>query len=289
MTKLICGCGYVGSRVARRWRDAGDDVIVVTRSRERAQEFKRQGYETIVGDVTQAPTLIDLPAAETVLFAVGFDRSAGKSIEGVYAGGVRNVLSALPSDTGRFIYISTTGVYGNAAGEWIDEQTPPDPQRDGGRASLVAEQALTESRFASRTIVLRLAGIYGPQRIPFLELLRAGKPIPAPSEGHLNLIHVDDAASVVLAADQLRMDALSDIPAVYCVSDGQPVRRRDYYREVARLIGAREPEFAPPDPESPRAARAANDRRIGNQRMLAGLRVRLAYPDYRAGLKAILN
>ena len=57
----------------------------------------------------------------------------------VYAGGIRNVLDALPRDTGRFIYISTTGVYGPAGGEWVDEETPPDPQRDGGRASLAAE------------------------------------------------------------------------------------------------------------------------------------------------------
>ena len=85
-----------------------------------------------------------------MLFAVGFDRSAGASIDDVYAGGVRNVLAALPSDIGRFIYISTTGVYGNAGGEWVDEDTPPDPQRDGGRASLAAEQALAEQSARDR-------------------------------------------------------------------------------------------------------------------------------------------
>ena len=96
--------------------------------------------------------LRNLPAAETVLFAVGFDRAGGQSIEDVYAGGMRNVLAALPADTGRFIYISTTGVYGPAGGEWVDEETPPDPQRDGGRASLAAEQALarTSARRAER-------------------------------------------------------------------------------------------------------------------------------------------
>ena len=290
MSKLIFGCGYLGERVARRWRAMGDDVVVVTRSRERAEELEKLGDRSAIADVTRPATLTDLPAAETVLFAVGFDRSAGQSIEAVYAGGVRNVLAALPSEVGQFIYISTTGVYGNAAGAWIDEDTPPDPQRDGGRASLAAEQALAESRFASRGIVLRLAGIYGPGRIPFIDLLRAGEPIPAPSRGHLNLIHVDDAAAVVVAAAELNRKRSADrSPIVYCVSDGQPVRRGDYYREVARLIGAPEPTFTVPDPESPRAARAANDRRVNNQRMLAELRVQLEYPDYRAGLKAILN
>ena len=140
MTKLIFGCGYLGERVARRWRDAGDDVVVVTRSGERAEGVSsKPATSAIVADVTQPATLANLPSAETVLFAVGFDRSAGGSIEEVYAGGMQNVLAALPSDVGRFIYISTTGVYGNAGGEWVDEDTPPDPQRDGGRASLAAE------------------------------------------------------------------------------------------------------------------------------------------------------
>ena len=152
---------------------------------------------------------------------------------------MRNVLAALPSATGRFIYISTTGVYGDAGGDWIDEETPPDPQRDGGRASLAAEQVLAEHPLGKNSVILRLAGIYGPGRIPFRSLLRAGEPIPAASEGFLNLIHVVDAAAVVLAAADARLECSDDRPRVFCVSDGQPVERGEYYREVARQIGAR--------------------------------------------------
>ena len=288
MTKLIFGCGYLGERVANRWRDAGEDVVVVTRSHERADALQQARFRAIVADVTEKATLVDLPSADTVLFAVGFDRSAGRSIEDVYAGGVKNVLAALPSDVGRFIYVSTTGVYGNASVEWVDEDTPPDPQRDGGRASLAAEQALAESPFAERGIILRLAGIYGPGRIPFLDKLRAGEPIPAVSEGHLNLIYVDDAAAVVVAAAESALTQLSRKRRVYCVSDGHPVQRGEYYREVARLIGAAPPTFVTPDLNSPRAARAEADRRVKNSRMLAELGVKLACPDYRAGLAAIL-
>jgi nucleoside-diphosphate-sugar epimerase len=113
MAKLIFGCGYLGERIARRWRDGGAEVVIVTRSEGRSREFKRQGYEAIVADITQPETLTGLPQAEMVLFAVGFDRAVGGSIEEVYSGGVQNVLAALPSATGRFIYISTTGVYGS--------------------------------------------------------------------------------------------------------------------------------------------------------------------------------
>ncbi len=287
MARLIFGCGYLGQRVARRWRDAGRDVICVTRSVRRAEDFRLQSFNVIIADVTRPETLGQLPVAESVLFAVGFDHVGQNSIHDVYFGGVRNVVAALTSDTVRFIYVSSTGVYGPADGAWVDETTPPHPQRDGGRASLAAEQLLTHHPLGARSVILRLAGIYGPGRVPFINELRAGKPIPVPSSGWLNLIHVDDAAEAVVAADHL--SPFNDGPRVYCVSDGQPVDRGEYYSEMARQIGAPPPQFAEPDANSPRAARAEANRRICNDRMLAELRVTLTYPDYRAGLAAAVE
>jgi nucleoside-diphosphate-sugar epimerase len=195
---------------------------------------------------------------------------------------VRNVLAALDSSLNRFIYISTTGVYGPGDGLWVDEATAPDPRREGGRASLQAELAIAASLIGKCSVILRLAGIYGPGRIPFLKELKESQPIAAPSTGWLNLIHVDDAAEVVNAASIL--SSFADGPRVYCVSDGQPVERGEYYSEVARQIGAAPPQFTKPESGSPRAARAEANRRISNARMLADLRVTLTYPDYRAGL-----
>lgn len=292
MRKLIFGCGYLGERVARRWREMGHDVAVVTRSSARAASFAQQGYAVIIADVTRPETLKDLPTADTVLFAVGHDRDSDQPIETVYAGGMRNVLATLPENTGRYIYISTTGVYGPAGGDWVDEATPPDPQRDGGRASLAAEQTLAAHPIGARSVVLRLAGIYGPGRVPYINELRDGKPIPAPSNGYLNLIHVDDAAAVVVAAAEMPLAESMELDGnvrVYCMSDGHPVERAEFYAEVARQIGAPAPRFIAPDPNSPRAVRAAADRRVRNDRMLTQLRVHLAYPDYRAGLAALLE
>jgi nucleoside-diphosphate-sugar epimerase len=287
MKTLIFGCGYLGERVARRWHGAGHDVAVITRSDARAESFKLLGYRTILADVTRPETLGNLPVTDVALFSVGYDRDSVASITDVYAGGVRNVLHALPSDTGRFVYISTTGVYGPAAGDWVDETTPTEPQRDGGKASLEAERILAAHPLGSGSVILRLAGLYGPGRVPFIEDLRAGKPIAAPRDGFLNLIHVDDAASVVLAA--ARLAPFNDGPRVYCVSDGHPVPRGNFYHEVARKMGAPPPQFIPPDPHSPRAARAAANRRVRNDRMLTDLHVKLTHPDYRAGLAALLE
>jgi len=290
MSKLVFGCGYLGQRIAKRWRDAGAEVHVVTRSHQRAAHFRRDGYRAIVADVTRPETLRELPQVETVLFSVGFDHGTSSSIEEVYVGGIKNVLAELSTETQHFLYLSTTGVYGSAHGDWVDEQTPPNPQRDGARASLAAEQQLASNPLGSRSILLRMAGIYGPRRIPYINKLRAGQPIAAPSEGWLNLIHVDDAASIALAAETwAKSGNLDPGPHVFCVSDGQPVVRGDYYQEVARRIGASPPKFVSPDPHSPAAQRAMANKRIRTEKMRQMLGAKLAYPSYREGLAAILG
>jgi nucleoside-diphosphate-sugar epimerase len=233
---------------------------------------------------------LDLHSPESLLFAVGFDRAGDWDIHTVYADGLRNVLAAAPASVSRVIYISTTGVYGPADGEWVDEQTPPDPQRDGGRASLAAEQVLAGHPLGARSVILRLAGIYGPGRVPYIDKLRAGEPLAVPSEGWLNLIHVDDAARIVVAADRWAAARQSDDgPHVFCVSDGAPAVRRDYYTEVARLIGAPPPSFTPPLADSPAAARAESNRRVSNRKLLKVLNIELQYPSYHEGLAAILS
>ena len=252
MRKLIFGCGYLGSRVARLWRDTGHEVFVVTRSAERALALAEDGYRPIVADVLRPQTLAGLPAAETVLYAVGHDREAGGSIHDSYAGGLQSVLDALASEPEKIIYVSSTGVYAQSRGETVDEDSATEPLREGGRASLAAERVLGAHRLGRRGIVLRLAGLYGPGRIPLAGEIQSGWPIAAPEHGWLILIHVDTAAAAVVAADDRAAG-----PRTYIVSDGHPVQRRAYYEELARLLGAPAPVFAQSSPDSPAHARAA--------------------------------
>jgi nucleoside-diphosphate-sugar epimerase len=278
--KLIFGCGYLGLRVARRWLAGGHLVYAVTRNAERAQAWGAEGLRAIVADVNKSETLNQLPAADTVLYAVGH---AAPRENSPHSAGLQNVLRALPAFR-RFVYISSTGVYGDRQGEWVDEETPCQPLRPSGQACLAAEKMLAASEAGRRSIILRLAGLYGPARIPRQDQLLAGEPIAAPRHGFLNLIHVDDAAEAVLAAENVE----SVLPRVYLISDGSPVVRGEYYSELARIIGAPPPEFHPPDSLSPAAARAAADKRISNARMVAELNFRLRFASYRDGLRAIV-
>jgi nucleoside-diphosphate-sugar epimerase len=269
--------------VARLWQAGGHEVFVVTRSGERARQFAAAGYRPIVADVLQPDSLTRLPQADSVLFAVGFDRTANASIYDVYVAGLRDVLASLADATRRVIYISTTGVYGQSHGEVVDESSATEPLREGGKASLAAERVLAADRLGERAITLRMAGLYGPGRIPLAGAIRRGEPIPAPAEGSLNLIHVDDAARIVLAAE-----ARAEAPRTYVVSDGHPAVRREYYEELAQLLNAPPPTFFTPTLEATSRTRGGGDKRASNARMLEELGIELEYPTFREGLAAIV-
>ncbi len=282
MIRLIVGCGYLGGRVAERWLAAGDTVFAITRSKDRSVELRQRGLEPIVADVARPETLLQLPAADSVLYAVGFDARSGTSRRQVYVEGLGAVLDALPNETRRVIFISSTGVYGDAGGDWVDEDTPCRPTREAGRELLAAEQLLASHRLGQRAIVLRMAGMYGHERLPRQADIRAGKAILAASDSWLNLIHVDDAAEVVIAAD-----ARAKPPCTYVVSDGQPAERREFFRYLGERLAAPAVQFIEPLPDFLKSHHSGDSKRVRNAKMLSDLKVRLAYPGYRAGLTVV--
>ena len=236
-----------------------------------------------MADILQPETLTQLPTVDTILFAVGYDRAAGVPIDKVYVGGLQNLLDALPDASGSLVYISSTGVYAQNDGGWVNEESPCEPVREGGRACLAAEQLLTRHQRGHGATILRLAGIYGPDRLPRSDDLLAGKTIPAPADGYLNLIHVDDAAGIVVAAAERSGDL-----RVYLVVDGHSTTRREYLTELARQLDAPPPRFADAEPAGAPPARGTTSKRIRNDRLLDELGATLKYPSYREGLARIL-
>lgn len=281
--RLVCGCGYLGERVARRWLAAGHEVWVTTRSPIRAETLNQLGCHPLVIDITRPFHFPgDLPNFGTVLSAVGFDRRAGDSIHEVYVKGLGHLLDALPVGLSRFIYISSTGVYGQSHGEWVDERSPCEPTRAGGRACLAAEQLLATHAVGGGRIILRLAGIYGPGRLPKLAAILAGEAIETAPHGFLNLIHVEDAADVVLAVEQQVTP-----PALFIVADGHPVLREEFYTELARLLNAPTPRFMTPAERSSSAERALADKRVCSDFLRKTLEISLRFPSFREGLAQV--
>ncbi|MCE9631321.1 MAG: NAD-dependent epimerase/dehydratase family protein [Planctomycetia bacterium] len=276
--RLVVGCGYLGERVARRWIDAGSRVVGITRRATRAAELHSLGIEPAIIDVTAADPgwsalFKEIGRPTTVFWSVGFDRAAGTTHRDVHVAGLGKLLDALAvagsaEPTPRIIFSSSTGVWGDEGGGVVDETTPPNPSRDAGRVLVAAESLLAAHSLGPGT-ALRFAGLYGPDRLPRLDDLRAGRPIAADPDSWLNLVHIDDAAAVVCAV----ADAALPQP-LYVVSDGTPVRRRDWYGRLAALSGSPEPRW---DPSAPRTRGA--DKRVDPSRLFADFPRTLLHPD----------
>jgi nucleoside-diphosphate-sugar epimerase len=274
--KLILGCGYLGRRVARRWLARGEKVYALTRDADTAATLRGEGIGPIVGDVLRPDTLGQLPQAATVLYAIGFDRASGASMRQVYVDGLASVLDHLHRPE-RFIYVSSSSVYGQTDGGWVDEDSPTEPLEESGRIVQGAERLLRER--LPEAIVLRFSGIYGPGRLLRRKTLEAGEPVVGDPDKWLNLIHVEDGADAVLAAE-----AHAQPGRIYNICDDTPVRRRDFYVELAKRLHAPPPRFVIPAPDQPTPPHEKANRRIRNTRMKTELQVRLRFADYLGGL-----
>ena len=197
MQVLIVGCGYLGRRVATLWRARGYAVFALTRTDENASMLRSLGIEPIEGDILRPESLRELPAADVVLYAVGYDKRTGGSKRDVSIQGLTNVLREIVPRMSRLIYVSSTSVYGQDAGEWVDEVSVCAPSTESGLICLDAE-GVVRSFFptgAGRATILRFSGIYGPGRLlRRIESIRTAEPIEGNPEAYLNLIHVDDGA-----------------------------------------------------------------------------------------------
>jgi nucleoside-diphosphate-sugar epimerase len=277
--RLIIGCGYLGQRVARAWLEAQDEVWALTRSTDHAARFEQLGISPLLGDVLDRNSLRHLPEVDTVLHAVGYDRSATADKREVYVTGLANVLESLPVGCRRLIYVSSTSVYGQSQGEVVDETSPCDPTSEGGHICHDAEQVARERfRGTEGVSVLRLSGIYGPGRLAArVDSLRQQRPIAAHPDGWINLIHVEDARQVVQTCADLTtpLDTL-------LVSDDEPLRRRDYYAALTAALGVPDAVFAGDD-------EADLGKRCSNRRLREELGVELTYPTFACGLSSAIE
>jgi nucleoside-diphosphate-sugar epimerase len=279
---LIVGCGYVGLRVGQRLSERGETVVGTTRSTDRFGTLERHGIHPIVADVLKPETLAGVPHVERVLYCVGFDRSAGIAMRTVYVDGLRNFLDHLGLQSAHVVYASSTGVYGQTDGAWVDEDSPTIALHDAGKVAVAAEECARG--LCPGVIVLRYSGHYGPGRIPHRERLALGEPIAGDPDKYLNLIHIDDAVAATIAALDRGTPG-----RCYLVSDDRPVTRGEYANLVATCLQAPAPRFAAPAAETPASRREESNKRVSNLRMKEELDVVLSFPDITSGVPAALN
>lgn len=281
MRVLIFGCGYLGKQAAAAWLKQGEEVFAVTRSEKNKNILSGLGIQPLIGDVCDRSSLQQLPAVDVVLQAISYDRSSGKTQEEVTLQGTENAIDAVHGRCTQFILISTTGVYGQTDGEWVDEDSVCQPTSLSGQLNLQAEQ-LVMSGFGSsadqRANVLRLAGIYGPDRLlSRIESLKENKPLAGRADAWLNLIHVDDAVSAILTCAKR-----AEPQRIYNVVDDRPIERREYFGLLASLVAAPAPTF---DPNQTRERGAGGlNKRCSNRRIKQQLKWVPYYSSIETGL-----
>jgi len=276
MAKLIIGHGYLGQRVAKLWLAQGHSVWATTRRHQGAAELQDLGITPVLCDVLAPDPLRALPRFSSVLYCVGFDRGAGQTMRDVYVNGLGRVLDALTPPE-RFLYVSSTSVYGQTNGDWVEETSATEPEEESGRIVLDAENVLREK--LNTAMILRFAGIYGPGRLLRQKSIMAGEVIHADPERWLNLIHVDDGAAAVLAAEGRGTPG-----DVYNVCDDEPTPRRLFYEQLAAVLNAPPPRFEPPPANAPLPPHERANRRIRNRRLRDALQCALRFPSFRDGL-----
>lgn len=282
---LIVGCGYVGRRLARQMSAEGRAVAGLVRSDSSVAALRQDGVTAIQADLDSMAALPALPGAGAEIYYFAPPPGEGDSDPRV-----ERVLAALAGNPpARIVYISTSGVYGDCAGAWVDESHPLKPGTPRARRRAAAEAALQAWSAATGVpvVILRVPGIYGPGKLP-LERLRKGLPLLREEDSpYTNRIHVDDLIAACRAAMIRGMPG-----AAYNVSDGQPSNMTDYFNRIADVTGLPRPPVVGRediDALSPgMRAFMEESKRLDNRRMREELGVELHYGTLEAGLKASL-
>lgn len=279
---LIFGTGYLGSVVAKLAHQRGDQVFVTTRSINKAKEFARLGYHPILANWHDSRTLVSLPQVDRILISVSYDSRAHMDRFESLLGGLSRLAPHLNPQT-PVCFTSTTGVFHQSDGSWVDESGVTLPKSDSGRAYLHAEARLWSYRASCPTTILRMAGIYGQGRVPRIADVRASRAIPIDPYSFLNLIHVQDAARAVLAAWEVPSHQM------YLIADDRPTTRKAFYNYIATKLRVPMPTFTSRPSESSDQSRGESHKRIWNARMHRDLIDSLLYPNFQAGLDSILS
>jgi nucleoside-diphosphate-sugar epimerase len=279
---LSFGHGYSARALARRLLARGWRVIGTTRSEEKAEKIRETGADAVVWPVAKCGPLLDI--ATHILVSAGPD-AGGDPI-------LQHCAGAIGARGDRFDwvgYLSTTGVYGDRGGEWVDETSPCAPTTERGEWRQAAEREWTAYRQETGLPVhiFRLAGIYGPGRGPFAKV-RAGtaRRIVKPNQV-FSRIHVEDIATVLEASIERPHPG-----AIYNVCDDEAAPPEDVIAHAAELLGVPVPPEEPFETaEMTPMARSfyAESKRVSNARIKSELGVDLAYPTYREGLAALLE
>ncbi len=264
---ILLGCGYTGARLAARLVADGHAVTATRRS-----AFTLAGVDARVADLGDPTSLAGLQdvAVDAIVVVLA---PPGAAPHAELAAVIAATVGAR-----RYVYVSSTGVYGPGHGAWVDETWPLAPITPSGRARVAAEMALAAQLPAEQRVILRPAGIYGPGR-GIAERIRGGTyRIVGDGTAHISRIHVDDLVEAIVRA------GTTAITGVINCADDAPDPIGEVADTVAAALGLPSPPRQDPATVAPEiAGMLTADRRIANRRLREDLGVTLRFPSWRTG------
>jgi nucleoside-diphosphate-sugar epimerase len=276
-TVLIAGCGDLGTGLGQALAAGGNTVFGLRRRPDPLPAPLR----TLQADLRQPRTLSVLPGGIDLLYYIATpDRFDDSAYREAYVDGLRNLLQALNvqrQTPRRLVLVSSTAVYGQVDGSWVDEASPTEPRTFSGQRMLESEGLALASGLDS--VVLRFGGIYGPGRERMIRKVRAGEPCPAHPPMYTNRIHRDDCVRALAHV------ADPQVPTgIYLATDDAPCTQCELMDWLAAQLGLPRPERITAEP----GGRRGSDKRCRNSKLkTTGFHLR--YPSYREGYLALLS
>jgi nucleoside-diphosphate-sugar epimerase len=275
VTSLVAGAGYVGEALARQLLAAGHEVIVLRRS----DAPPPPGARAFRADLAEPGALGALPDVALAFYTAAADERSDAAYRRAYVDGLARLLERLARQATpprRVLFTSSTAVYGQQGGEWVDESSETEPADFAGRRLLEGEALLRAAPFPGTA--LRLGGIYGPGRTERIERARTGA---LGGGGFTNRIHRDDAAAALA-----HLAALQDAAPCYVGVDCEPARESDVLAWLAQRIGVTR---APTDADAGTSVRRARGSKRCRNTLLLASGYRFRYPTYKEGYAALLG
>jgi nucleoside-diphosphate-sugar epimerase len=270
---LVVGCGFVGVPLARLLHFAGWDTLGITASPESASKLRSEAFAVSALDITDRRCLSTISGRpyDLIVHCASSGKGGAGAYEQVYLEGTQNLLATLRCN--HYIFASSTSVYAQRDGSWVDEESEAAPTRETGRILLETEAVALQSGGT----VGRLAGLYGPGRCAPLKKLLAGEAIiEGEGERFMNMIHRDDAAGALFFLAQQTGHGRFNL-----VDDYSPTQL-EWYTAVCTRLGKPLPAFGPRDFER---KRGWTNKRVSNKK-LRSLGWKPVYPTFLDGLSS---
>ncbi len=280
---LLVGCGDIGIALGSQLIEQGANVWGLRRDPSQLPA----GFQGVAADVCDPQSLSVLKGVskkvnfDSVVITLTPGQFTDEAYQRVYVNGLANLLAALAEQSPHIFYISSTSVYHQTDGGWVDEESPANPTSFSGRRLLEAEQLLAQSKFGieGSSTVIRFAGIYGPGRHRLIQQVRQGKGCAKQPELYTNRIHRDDCVGFLLYL--IHQKNKQTLEKLYIGVDSTPVTMWDLKQWLAEELGVDQKTLAE------EVVTRRNSKRCSNKRMLAaGYEMR--YGDYRDGYRAVI-